>query len=101
MFDLEWLPRCHAYVILQKCDTVTLLLHQAPRPANDMSLLDEMSKRLEAKEALVERLRVLNDEAGSGMHMDEAGQQTQAFQVQYTSVILQLKVRTELTHTHD
>lgn len=71
---------------------------QASRPT-DMSLLDEMSKRLEAKEALVERLRVLNDEAGAGMHMDEAGQQTQAFQQQYTSVILQLKVSITVMHT--
>lgn len=74
------------------------LCAQASRPT-DMSLLDEMSKRLEAKEALVERLRILNDEAGAGMHMDEAGQQTQAFQQQYTSVILQLKVCTRVMRT--
>lgn len=48
---------------------------------------------MQAKAELVARLKQLNDEAASGLHTDEQGGRTEDFQLRFSTVVLQLKVR--------
>lgn len=52
----------------------------------DAELMQEVNKRLEAKEMMVARLRELNSEAEAGVHLDEMGRHSEAFQMQYSQV---------------
>ena len=46
---------------------------------------------LDRKEALLMQLRNMNDEAEAGLHLDNTGRHTEAFQVQYAHIVLELK----------
>ena len=37
------------------------------------------------------QLRNMNDEAEAGLHLDATGRHTEAFQVQYAQIVLELK----------
>jgi len=63
----------------------------------DGALLAEVTAKLEAKEALVNRLKEMNTEAETGVHLDENGRNSEQFQKQYSQVVQQLKdVNTQL-----
>ncbi|KAG2443833.1 hypothetical protein HXX76_002176 [Chlamydomonas incerta] len=57
----------------------------------EAAMVTEVQQALEVKEGLVARLAQLNNEAAAGMHTDDGGGRTEHFQLQYTSVVLQLK----------
>ena len=51
----------------------------------------QVSAVLDRKEALLMQLRNMNDEAEAGLHLDNTGRHTEAFQVQYAQIVLELK----------
>lgn len=51
----------------------------------------QVSAVLDRKEALLMQLRNMNDEAEAGLHLDATGRHTEAFQVQYAQIVLELK----------
>ncbi len=51
----------------------------------------QVSAVLDRKEALLMQLRNMNDEAEAGLHLDNTGRHTEAFQVQYAHIVLELK----------
>ena len=51
----------------------------------------QVSAVLDRKEALLMQLRNMNDEAEAGLHLDASGRHTEAFQVQYAQIVLELK----------
>jgi hypothetical protein len=52
----------------------------------------QMRRALDTKEALLSRLRTMNDEVDAGMHKEENGARTAAFQKAYAQVLVDLKL---------
>lgn len=59
--------------------------------ASGMMICLQVSAVLDRKEALLMQLRNMNDEAEAGLHLDNTGRHTEAFQVQYAQIVLELK----------
>jgi hypothetical protein len=51
----------------------------------------QVNSVLDRKEALLQQLRTMNDEAEADMHLDSSGRHTEAFQATYAQVVLELK----------
>ncbi|CAL5228881.1 g12095 [Coccomyxa viridis] len=64
---------------------------QQLRSEADVRALMEVSAVLDRKESLLMQLRNMNDEAEAGLHLDNTGRHTEAFQVQYAHIVLELK----------
>lgn len=58
---------------------------------NRLGTCVQVSAVLDRKEALLMQLRNMNDEAEAGLHLDNTGRHTEAFQVQYAQIVLELK----------
>jgi hypothetical protein len=71
----------------------------ASMPANP-ALMAEIATNLDRKEALLAQLREMNEDAGSGNHIDPAtGEISIAFTQSYTSVVMKLSEVNELLKT--